>query len=138
MVIGLILLGAELFVIEADFYLVFIGVSAILTGLFSVAMPEVPMWIQWLVFALVSLVSMVFFRKRVYQVLRPGAVGVRDDLVGLVLRLPDRVAPGENCRVEHLGSTWRARNDGPVAIESGARARVIAVDGIVLSVRAEE
>jgi hypothetical protein len=134
MVIGAVLLGAELFVVEADFFLVFLGVSAVLTGLTALAMPSLPWWAQWLLFAAVALISMVFFRKRVYMLVRGGGRELEHDLLGQVFRMPERVSPGETCRVEHQGSTWTVRNEGPVAIEAGGKARVTAVHGVVLGV----
>jgi membrane protein implicated in regulation of membrane protease activity len=131
-VIGAILLGAELFVVEADFYLVFLGISAVLVGLIATPMP---MWAQWLTFAAVSLVSMLFFRRRVYRMVHRGSKGLEDNLVGKIVRLPERVAPGESCRVEHHGSTWTARNEGATAVEAGSKARVTGVDGVVLRVQ---
>ena len=74
-VIGALLLGAELFFIEAEFYLVFIGVAAILSGLLALNAPDLPLWTEWIVFATLSIVSMVLFRRRVYTALRP-QVGV--------------------------------------------------------------
>ena len=43
MILGAVLLGAELFAIDAQFYLVFLGVSAAIVGfasLFGLALPE--------------------------------------------------------------------------------------------------
>ena len=51
MILGAFLFGAELLAIDAQFYLVFLGISAALVGvldLLGIAMPE---WVQWLVFA---------------------------------------------------------------------------------------
>ena len=64
--IGMLLLAAELFIIEADFYLVFLGVAAALTGLLGLAVPGMPPWLQWLAFAVLSLVLMVliYFIRR--------------------------------------------------------------------------
>ena len=82
MVIGMLLLGAELFIIEADFFLVFLGVAAMLTGLLGLALPaRCRSGLQWLVFAGLALVSMVFFRKRVYRLLRRDVPIMADDML---------------------------------------------------------
>ena len=85
-VIGALLLGAELMVIEAEFFLVFIGVSALIVGGTVLALPWIPLWAQWLLFAGIALAAMVLFRKRVYTALRAQAPGLKDDFVGDELR----------------------------------------------------
>lgn len=69
-VVGAILLGSELFFIEAEFFLVFIGLSAAATGLAVLGFPGLAPWLQWLLFAALALGSMALFRRRVYQKLR--------------------------------------------------------------------
>lgn len=134
MVVGILLLGAELFIIEADFFLVFIGAAAILTGLLGLAVPTLPEWLQWLVFAGLSVISMVFFRKRVYRVLRRDVPPMADDMLSERLQLPVGLPVDGTCRVELRGSTWTARNVGPGPIPPGVTVRVVGVDGITLRV----
>ncbi len=138
MVVGAILLGAELFVIEAEFFLVFIGVSAILTGLAVGAAPGLPLWGQIILFATLSLVSMVFFRKRVYARLRPGVADRPPDMAGDRVQVPQALAPGETCRVQYRGTTWDARNDGQQAIPAGATARILGTQGITMQIASLE
>ena len=72
MILGAVLLGAELFAVDAQFYLVFLGVSAALVGLaslFGIVMPE---WMQWMAFAVLSLFFFFTFRKTLYTKLRTG------------------------------------------------------------------
>ncbi|MEQ1802046.1 MAG: NfeD family protein [Gammaproteobacteria bacterium] len=135
-VIGVLLLGAELFIIEADFFLVFLGAAAVITGLLGLAMPVIPEWAQWLIFAGLSVVSMVLFRKRVYQLLRPNVPDMVDDMLREELQLPVGLPAGGSCRVELRGSTWTARNEGPEPIPAGVKVRVVGVDGITLRVEA--
>ena len=136
MVIGVLLLGAELFIIEADFYLVFLGAAAILTGLLSFAVPTVPEWGQWLVFAALALLSMVFFRKRVYRQLRRDVPDLADDMLREQLQLPVGLPVDGTCRVELRGSTWTARNVGAAPIPPGVKVRIVGIDGITLRVEA--
>jgi inner membrane protein len=136
MVIGVLLLGAELFIVEADFYLVFLGAAAILTGLLGLGVPAVPEWGQWLIFAALALVSMVFFRKRVYRQLRRDVPDMANDMLLEQLQLPVGLPVDGTCRVELRGSTWTARNVGPVPIPPGAKVHIVGIDGITLSVEA--
>lgn len=135
-VIGALLLGAELLVIEAEFFLVFIGISALILGGLVMVLPWIPLWAQWLLFAGIALASMVLFRKRLYTALRAQTLGLKDDFIGDELRIPEALPPGEVCRMEIRGSTWQVRNTGSTLIPAGGRARVTAVAGIGLQVEA--
>ena len=136
MVIGMLLLGAELFIIEADFFLVFLGAAAVLTGLLGLAVPAVPEWGQWLVFAALALISMLFFRKRVYRLLRREVPDMANDMLLEQLQLPVGLPIDGTCRVELRGSTWTARNVGTEPIPPGVKVRIVGVDGITLRVEA--
>ena len=136
MVIGALLLGAELFVIEAEFYLVFVGVSALLVGALTMAVSGIPLWAHWLIFAGLALASMVQFRQRVYSALRKNVPGLKDDFVGDEIRIVQALPPGESCRMEIRGSTWEVHNSGTTPIPAGGRALVSAVQGLVLRVEA--
>jgi membrane protein implicated in regulation of membrane protease activity len=134
--IGMLLLAAELFIIEADFYLVFLGVAAALTGLLGLAVPGMPPWLQWLAFAVLSLVLMVLFRKRVYRMLRREVADLPNDMLREQVTLPEGLPVGGSRRVELRGSTWTAHNVGTAPIAPGGTARVVGVEGITLKVEA--
>jgi hypothetical protein len=134
--VGMLLLAAELFFIEADFFLVFLGVAAVLTGILGWAVPELPVWVQIVAFAVLALVSMVLFRKRVYRMLRREVADLPNDMLREKLELPAGLPVDGSCRVELRGSTWTARNVGSVPIAAGGTARVVGVDGITLNVEA--
>ena len=134
--IGMLLLAAELFIIEADFYLVFLGVAAALTGLLGLAVPGMPPWLQWLAFAVLSLVLMVLFRKRVYRLLRREVADLPNDMLREQVSLPEGLAVDGSCRVELRGSTWTVRNVGAAPIAPGGTGRVVGVEGITLKVEA--
>lgn len=137
-VLGIGLLGVELLLIDAQFYLVFIGLSAAAVGLLGLAGINLPEWSQWLAFAVLALITMLTFRKRVYEMLRSGAGQVDERLtVGDRVLVPSRLDPGQSGRVDYRGSSWTARNTGEVAIEAGREAVIHSVDGLTLHVRAE-
>ena len=137
MILGAVLLGAELFAIDAQFYLVFLGVSAALVGLaalFGIAMPE---WAQWITFAALSLISFFTFRRSLYEKIRGDALGFRETLVGDSIDIPETLAPGAETRVSYRGTKWTARNIGNGEIAAGSRATVAEVDGLTLRIKAE-
>ena len=135
-VLGALLLAAELFLIDAQFYLVFLGVAALAVGFLDVAGLEAPAWVEWLVFAALSVVTLVGFRQRMYaRRFRPAAAGVADALVGETGVAREALLPGGAGRAELRGTTWTAHNVGAEPIPAGARIRVERSAGLVLEVR---
>lgn len=137
MVLGAVLLGAELLAVDAQFYLVFLGVSAALVGLaglFGLVMPE---WAQWTAFAALSLISFFTFRKSLYEKIRGGAVGFRDSLSGDVINVENDLAAGAEARIEFRGTKWTAKNIGAETIAGGTKARVVKAESLTLHVKAE-
>lgn len=137
MILGAVLLGAELFAIDAQFYLVFLGVAAGLVGLASMFGITLPEWAQWLAFALLSLTFMVTFRKSLYDKIRGGAVGFRGTISGDTVNIVDDLAPGDDARAEYRGTNWTVRNSSDTLIAGGTRAVVTRVDGLTLHVSAK-
>lgn len=137
MILGAVILGAELFAIDAQFYLVFLGLSAAAVGLaemFGVSMPE---WAQWTAFASLSLISFFTFRKGLYNKIRGGAKGFRDSISGSTVNIVEELSPGAETRAEFRGTNWTIRNIGSEAIAAGSQATVIRVDGLTLHVEAQ-
>ena len=132
---GAILLGAELSIVDAQFYLVLIGTAAIAVGLLALGLPSLDPAMQWAAFGVFSIVSMVGFRARVYRYLRGHPPEVATGPGGGTLTLPAALAPGDSCQVEYRGSFWTARNDGDEPIPAGGHAKVTRVHGLTLSVR---
>jgi len=134
MIGGVILFGAELTFIDAQFYLVFVGSASIIVGLI-VATVAVENWAQWALFALLSIGSMALFRGRIYRRLRGHPPEVHTGPGGGALTLPMALVPGESCQAEHAGSFWTVQNDSAVPLPSGARVRIVRVQGLTLLVR---
>jgi len=138
MIIGALLLGAELFAIDAQFYLVFLGISAALVGLaglFGLTMPE---WGQWLAFSLLALFFMFTFRGILYKKIHGDTKGFRETMAGDSVDVTSDIAPGEDARLEYRGTEWTVLNVGDSDIASGTRAIIVNVDGLTLHVNAEQ
>jgi membrane protein implicated in regulation of membrane protease activity len=136
-VLAAALLSVELFVIDAQFYLVFLGTAAALVGLLGLTDTTLVAWQQWLAFAVLSIVAMVAFRDRVYQLVRKRTGHVEERLtLGDRIVIPVRLEPGQSCRAEYRGSSWTARNVDQQAIDAGREAVIAHVDGLTLHVRA--
>jgi len=137
MVLGAVILGAELIAIDAQFYLVFLGISAALVGLAGLVGISMPEWAQWTAFAVLSLASFFTFRKSLYEKIRNGAVGFRDSISGDTVDIKDELAAGSESRTEFRGTKWTVRNTGSEPISAGSRAKVVKVDGLTLHIEAE-
>ena len=135
--IGAILLGSELAFIDAQFYLVFVGASAFAVGMLQLAGTGMPVWLQWLIFAVLAATSMLTFRRRIYERVRRGLPAVKAGPAGEIVTLPTALPPGETCRLEFRGSSWSAVNAGVGVIAAGSRARIERVDGLTLVVRSD-
>ena len=134
---GAILLGAELALVDAQFYLVFVGAAGLLTGFVVALAPDLAAWVQWLLFGTLAIVSMVGFRARIYALVRGNSPTVRSGPKGETVSVSRALAPGETCQMEHGGSFWTVRNGGDAPIAAGARARVASVEGLTLVVHAD-
>lgn len=137
MILGAVLFGAELFAIDAQFYLVFLGLSAAVVGLLALAGLESPEWVEWLVFAVLALVSMVTFRRSLYQKVRGNVPGFREGVSGEYVVVPADLASGDHGRASFRGSDWTVVNEGPSAIPAGSRARIVRNEGLTLYVSAD-
>ncbi len=137
MILGALLLGAELFAIDAQFFLVFLGISAAIVGLAGLLGITMPEWGQWMAFAVLSLISFFTFRKSLYDKIRGGAVGFKESLAGNTVDVRRDLAPGAETRLDYRGSKWTVRNTGSTPIPGGSRATVVKVDGLTLHIEAE-
>jgi membrane protein implicated in regulation of membrane protease activity len=137
-IFGAILLGSELLVVDVAFYLVFIGVAAIITGLIGLAGIGLEPWAQWLVFATLGVISMVVFRERLYKKLRGASDEYDDGLMGEIIRLEEPLNPGASCRLTYRGSTWTVANRGSSVVEADTEVRIDRVEGLTLVVSGSE
>lgn len=137
MVLGAVLFGAELFAVDAQFFLVFLGISAAIVGLAGMIGISAPEWAQWLAFAFLSLVSMFTFRKSLYQKIRGGVAGFKEGIAGDHVILTESLAPGAEGRVEFRGTMWTVRNTGEQAIDAGSQVDVVKTDGLTLHVNSD-
>jgi membrane protein implicated in regulation of membrane protease activity len=131
---GAILLGAELAFVNAQFYLVFIGSAAILVGLAAFLLP-LAHWLQWALFAILAIASMVTFRSRVYQRFNHALPKVDTGPAGGLITLQVSLGAGESCQAEYCGTFWTVRNDSETPIPSGSRARIARVQDLTLLVK---
>lgn len=133
-VAGIALLVAEV-VISADFYLVFLGLAAIVVGLLSLIGVALPAWGEWFLFAAITIVGAVVYQKRWKRRLFSAENQLAPELVGEIGTSRGVIPGNGRGKVEVRGAIWDALNDVVVEIPGGARCRVERVDGLTLVVR---
>ena len=135
--LGLALLGLEA-VTPGGFYVLFFGIGAIVVGVLAALGVAGPPWAQWLLFSVISIVSLALFRDRLLRRMSPaGPPPAIDTLEGEVAVALEDIAPGAFGKVELRGTAWTSRNAGAVVLARGRRGRVTRVEGLTLTVRPE-
>jgi membrane protein implicated in regulation of membrane protease activity len=133
---GLGLLALELFT-PGGFYVLFFGVGAVVVGALVGLGWVGPPWTEWLIFSVISILSLVFFRR---PVLAWFSAGDRDHAIDqlegeLAVPLED-LAPGAVGKAELRGAAWTAQNADDRLLAKGQRCRVARVEGLTLWIRA--
>jgi membrane protein implicated in regulation of membrane protease activity len=131
---GLFLMVLEMF-IPSNFYLMFFGAGALIVGSL-VAMFGMPLWMQWLLFTVFSILAAILFQKKCMLGFRshPEITGT-ENLVGKTALVLDDMAPNAIGKVELQGTSWNVRNVGTSPLTRGQHCHVEHVDGLTLSVR---
>ncbi len=137
LVIGLLLVLAEL-ATAGGFFVIFFGIGALIVGILAGFGVADQLWVQMLLFSVISVSSLVLFRSRMlaWIQLDPQRPEV-DTLVGEIGVVNDEVAPDGIGRVEVRGSAWSARNVTHPVLPRGTRCRVVRVDGLMLEIEPE-
>jgi membrane protein implicated in regulation of membrane protease activity len=116
----------------------FFGLGALTVGILTRLGVVGPVWMEWLLFPVTSVVYLLLFRRRLQQrVQQTTRADEVDTLIGAPAVTKERIPPGDIGRVELRGTVWNARNNGTEAIEPGRRCRVVGVDGLLVFVQPE-
>ena len=133
MILGLVLAVAEA-QIPTNFFLLAFGVGGVGVGLLTLLGWLGQPWLEWLVFTLISTVSLVVFQRTLTRTEIDHAV---DDLTRETATVIEDVPANGVGRAELRGTTWSARSSTGVPIPRGTRCRVERVDGLTLLLRTE-
>lgn len=133
---GLVLLLAEVLT-PGGFFVVFFGAGAILVGALKLVGWSGPAWGEWLLFTLLSLAALAFFRKPLMRRFNLKAGKPVDRLEGETALVTEEVAPGGVGKAELRGTSWSARSSATAPIARGQRCRVEKVEGLTLWLRPE-
>ena len=135
---GLILLGAELMT-PGGFFMLFFGLAALAEALLVGLGAGGPLWAQIACFSVLSVISLLGFRKKLMDRFKPPAgmeLGMADVVGGIVLAQGD-IAPGAVGKAEFRGTIWQVRNSGAAAIAKDIRCRIGKVEGLMLHISPE-
>jgi inner membrane protein len=138
LVLGLGLIALEM-ASAGGFYIIFFGVAAAIVSLLAATELATQPWIQWLLFPLLSVASLLVFRNPLMRTLNLGAGATDiDTLEGETCTALEDMNAGGNGRVELRGTTWSARNTGTTPLARGHRCVVVRTDRLTLLVKPEE
>jgi len=137
LVLGLIFVGLEVLT-PGGFYVLFFGIGALAVGSLAGFGWSGPIWLQWLLFSAISLLSLLCFRPHLVRATRskerPDPI---DTLEGETALLTDDLPPDAVGRAELRGTTWTVRNGDQRLLVRGQRCRVSRVDGLTLWIHGE-
>lgn len=131
--IGLGLLIAE-FVIPG-LIVIFFGAGAWAVALLTLIFP-LGVEIQLTVFLLVAVLSLFLLRRQLLSRRDRGAGELKDELVGSMGEVRVEITPQKSGSVFAQGTSWEAVSDTTIA--AGKRVRIVASDGLKLTVSPEE
>ncbi len=139
LVIGLGLSTAEL-VAPGSFYLLFLGLSAMIVGaLVGFGVPLVT-WAQVVCFCGISFTGLALFRGRIQRRLLRQSPSTEPsqaaEMTGEIAIPVEDIEADHAGQVELRGTTWTARPESG-AVKRGQRCRVVRVEGLTLWIRAE-
>ena len=138
MVLGLALLGAEM-TTPGGFYIIFFGLAALVVGTLAGLNLVQTDWLQWLLFSVIAVASLLMFRGPLLAKLsenKTGQVAV-DSIVGEIAIPLEPLAIGETGKAELRGTAWTAKNVGSSRLHKGHRCKVTKVDGLTLWIAGE-
>jgi inner membrane protein len=134
--LGFLLLLAEL-VTPGGFYILFFGLGAIAVGLLAAFESAGPTWFQFVLFSIISVLSLLFFRKKLLELTRGPSTDRVDTYIGETAVALEDISVNGIGKTEMRGTPWNTRNVSGRPLTRGERCKVERVEGLTLFVRAE-
>ena len=132
LIIGVIMICIEM-VLPAAYFL-WMGIAAFIVGLLLLAIPSMPLLIQVIIFGVISVVSVVLYKR--YQLanprekLQPNLNKRGQQYVGRMFTLDEAIVNGVG-KIKVDDSTWKVQGHD---LPSGSKVRVVSVEGTILNV----
>jgi membrane protein implicated in regulation of membrane protease activity len=134
--LGLILVALEM-AASGGFYVIFFGIAALAIGGLHLLDIAGPVWLQLMLFSVISVGSLLLFRKPVLRMLSPDSPSDVDSMVGETAIPIEDIAPGAVGRAELRGTVWSARNGSAAPLTRGQRCRVTKVERLIIHLEPE-
>ena len=134
--LGFLLLLAEL-ITPGGFYILFFGLGAIAVGLLAAFESAGPTWFQFVLFSIISVLSLLFFRKKLLELTRGPSTDRVDTYIGETAVALEDISVNGIGKTEMRGTPWNTRNLSGRPLTRGERCKVERVEGLTLFVRAE-
>lgn len=137
LVLGLALLGGEM-LLPSGFFMLFFGFGALAVGVLVLLNLGGPIWVQWVLFSVASIVMLILLRQKMRMLLGTAADAEIDSMVGEIAVTQENLAPGAIGQVELRGTVWKGRNGSDAIIPQGQRCVVSAVEGLTVVLKVEK
>ncbi|OYU67096.1 MAG: hypothetical protein CFE22_06365 [Cytophagaceae bacterium BCCC1] len=130
-IIGVVLLILEIF--TTSFYAIFFGIGALVTALFVYLGLAEELTSQVIIFALSSIVSLLFFRKRILELFTKNSSEFKE-IIDEFAKVSKVIPANGEGKVFYRGSDWIAYQVDGKSIEEGTNVLIKKIDGIKLIV----
>lgn len=120
---------------SGDFYITCFAVGAVCSV--AVSLLGAPFWVQVLVFAMFSILSVWLLRPRLLRLTEAHAdrrVSNSDALIGRIGEVSETIEAHGYGRVKIDGDDWKAESCSPQNIEKGEKVKVTGRESIILKV----
>jgi membrane protein implicated in regulation of membrane protease activity len=130
--------GVALLLIEValpGLLFLFFGMAALVVALVT-WLVAVPVWAQWILFSVLSVLSLFLLRKTLKKIFvgdKNAAASIDDDVVGKGATVVEAISPNRAGRVEFRGCTRTAESDEEIPV--GTAVRICSKENITLVVR---
>ncbi len=120
---------------SGDFFVTCFAIGAL--GAMVSSLFDVPLWLQVIIFAVCSVVSLVFVRPPLVHALHASGenrVSNAEALIGQTGTVEEPITGDQSGYVKIDGDVWKAVSTDLETIQRGERVRVVRMDSIILTV----
>lgn len=120
---------------SGDFYITCFGIGALVA--MTASLFCVPFWMQVIVFAVFSVVSIYILRPRLVALLnrnQDNRLSNADAIIGRVGEVSETIISGGYGRVKLDGDDWKAQSDCLQNLVVGSKVRIVGRDSIIVKV----
>lgn len=133
---GLALIIAD--VLFGTFFVLFLGISALIIGALTWAGVLNDTLYQWLLFAAISILGVVLFRSRLLLWFGPGKDDKYNEHQGHNVEVIDSMEGSKQGKVKYRGTEWMAVSASGETFLPGETAVIDKLDGIVIYINKKE